>query len=133
MGGEGNGGVIVPEIQYARDSGVGMGIILDLLANTGEPISSLASQIPKYYLVKKKINYPSKDVPILIEYFQNKYSDAEIDTTDGIKMIWNDSWLHIRKSGTEDILRIFAEATILEKAEQIVDRTIKSIYTLINK
>jgi len=133
VGGEGNGGVIVPEIQYARDSGVGIGIILDMLANTGKTLSYLASQIPNYYLVKKKINYPSNYVPIIIEHFQKKYSDVEIDRTDGIKMIWNDLWLHIRKSGTEDILRILAEATTLEKAELMVDETIKSIYSLINK
>jgi len=133
VGGEGNGGVIIPEIQYARDSGVGIGIILDLLASTGKAISYLASQIPKYYLEKKKINYPSNKIRSMIEYLQNKYPEAKIDTTDGIKMIWNDSWLHIRKSGTEDILRIFAEATTLEKAEHLVDKTIETVKTLLNK
>lgn len=130
VGGEGNGGVIIPEIHYARDSGMGIGIILEYLAKSNSPISELANSIPKYFMVKRKLDCPQDKIPSVIAHFKKQFTTEQMDTTDGIKIIWDDSWLHIRKSGTEGSLRIFSEATTSKKANELVAVAIEQIRSL---
>jgi len=127
VGGEGNGGVIIPEIQYARDSGIGIGIILEFLAKTNASISCLANSIPKYFMVKRKVDCPQDKIPNILDYFRNEYKYERIDNTDGIKIIWKDSWLHIRQSGTEGILRVYSEATTSDKTNNLCDMAVDQI------
>lgn len=132
VGGEGNGGVIVPEVQYARDSGVGIGMILDCLAETEQTLSELANEIPKYFMVKKKLVCDQNQIPKVLDSIGKSHSDAEIDRTDGVKIIWKGRWIHVRKSGTEGLLRVFAEAATLKEASNMVDTTIEKIGCIIN-
>jgi phosphomannomutase len=132
VGGEGNGGVIVPEVQYARDSGVGIGIVLDSLTETEQTLSELAREVPQYFMIKKKLVCDQNKIPELLDSLAKLDSDAEIDRTDGVKIVWKDRWVHIRKSGTEGLLRVFAETTTIKEAERMVDSTIKKIESIIN-
>lgn len=127
IGGEGNGGVIVPKIHYARDSGIGIGIILDCLAASGRKISDLAGDIPQYYMVKRKIDCSGQVIEKTVQYFEKHYSGEKTDVRDGLKVIWDDAWLHLRKSGTEGLLRVFAEAMDIKRAEGLADNTLEQV------
>ncbi len=122
VGGEGNGGVIIPFIGLGRDSLAGMSFILEYLAKSQKKLSELVAQIPIYKVVKRKKELTSNDEikPILDKvkkYFQNE----TINEVDGIKVIFKDSWLHVRASNTEPIIRYFAEAKDLQRANELID------------
>ncbi len=119
IGGEGNGGIIYPEVHYGRDSLVGMALILQYIAQTGKRISELAEEIPKYYIEKRKINCPRKVAIKLIEKLKEKYKNEKIDLSDGIRVDYSDSWVHVRRSGTEPVIRIITESKSKKKATEL--------------
>ncbi len=132
IGGEGNGGIIYPRIHYARDTGVGIGILLDYLARSEKTISQLAEAIPSYYLVKRKLDCSDAIIEKALNQLKKTYATDKIDSRDGVKISWDDSWLHLRKSGTEGLLRIFAEETTLRKAQQLVEDAMNTVKSFTN-
>lgn len=121
IGGEGNGGVIDPRVGFVRDSFVGMAMVLDLMAATGEPLSSLVDALPKYAMVKDK--FPLGDVPVadLFDRIADAHPDARADRGDGLRLDWDDCWAHIRASNTEPIVRVIAEAEDADRARELAD------------
>ncbi|MGC9337528.1 MAG: phosphoglucosamine mutase [Candidatus Cloacimonadia bacterium] len=121
IGGEGNGGIILPEVHCTRDAPLGMALILSYMAKTGKPISELAANIPHYFMVKEKLPlHDETNFNFIISELKEKYSEKKFDFTDGIKVISNDWWIHIRKSGTEPVVRIIAESKSKEKSEKLI-------------
>lgn len=119
IGGEGNGGIILPQVHYGRDSLVGMGIILQYMAETGLPISKLAGSLPQYHIIKRKISLKRMNKTRALRKIRSFFKDAEFDFTDGVKAMWDESWVHVRPSGTEPALRIVAEAKTKTEAMRI--------------
>ncbi len=120
VGGEGNGGVIFPDIHYGRDSFVGMSLILEYLARTGERFSEVAGKLPKFFMLKKKISVPEERKNRAMEELKLKCAKTseKVNLEDGIKIIRPDGWIHIRPSGTEPVTRIYVEARSRETAER---------------
>jgi phosphomannomutase len=118
IGGEGNGGVIFPSVHYGRDSLVGMGLILQYMAETHMPISALVKSIPQYHIKKGKIPVKGAGRDIL-KKLRSSFKDAKLDLRDGVKAMWGDCWVHVRPSGTEPVVRIVAEAKTKKKASQL--------------
>ena len=118
IGGEGNGGVILKEVHLGRDSLVAVSMILSLLSNSGKSISDEIGSIPKYLMVKDKILLNSK---IDFDSLESIFDCDEINRLDGIKFSWSDKWIHIRKSNTEPIIRIFAEAPTKDEVDELVN------------
>ncbi len=123
FGGEGNGGLIFPEHLLARDGAMSFARVLELMALEGKPISKLVEGIPKYYMIKTKV--PCKDKIKLLQGLKEKFPDANF--TDGARIDYEDSWILIRPSGTEPIVRIFAEAKSKKKAKELVEFGIKVV------
>ena len=122
IGGEGNGGVIYPEAQYGRDALVGVALFLTLLAKSGKKVSELKKGYPQYAIAKNKIQLtPDIDVDAILAAMKEKYSSEKITDIDGVKIDFKDSWVHLRKSNTEPIIRIYAEAHTMEEAEALAD------------
>ena len=119
IGGEGNGGVILPELHYGRDALVGMALILQYLAESEKNITDLASDLPRYFMIKKKGKL-TKDFERNLAQLKRKYAKEKIVLIDGVKVNFEDSWIHIRKSNTEPIFRIIAEAKSKKKAKELV-------------
>ena len=116
IGGEGNGGVIYPEIHYGRDALVGVALFLTLLAKSGKKVSELKKTYPQYSIAKNKIELtPSIDVDAILEAMKEKYAHEKVTDIDGVKIDFDDSWVHLRKSNTEPIIRIYSEAGTMEK------------------
>lgn len=121
IGGEGNGGVIYPEAHYGRDALVGVALFLSLLAKSGKTVSELRKQYPQYEIVKNKIQLtPEIDVDAILASVKSKFSNETITDIDGVKIDFADSWVHLRKSNTEPIIRIYAEAKSADEAEKLV-------------
>ncbi len=110
IGGEGNGGVIDPRIGYVRDPFIGMGMILNLLAETGKKLSELVAELPAYHIVKDKYTVAPQRLPALYEALRGYWPGARANTVDGLRLDWPDRWVHIRSSNTEPIVRVIAEA-----------------------
>ncbi|MDP8268658.1 MAG: phosphoglucosamine mutase [Candidatus Tenebribacter davisii] len=127
VGGEGNGGIICPEVHYTRDAPAGMAIILGYLAERNEPISKLAAEIPHYYFAKNKIKVDPAELDNIMTKVPAIFADYKLDTTDGIKILGDKFWIHIRKSGTEPIIRVYVESETAEKSEQICEETIRKL------
>ena len=126
IGGEGNGGVIYPKLHYGRDALVGVALFLSYMATSGLKPSQIREKLPNYEMYKTKVKLDGIDFETIKQKILDKYSSsAQITTTDGIKLDFDDSWVHIRKSNTEPILRIYAEAKTLEKAKQLAQNIIK--------
>ena len=119
IGGEGNGGVILPEIHLGRDAPVAVALTLQHLLEFGGTISALKSEMPQYAMAKHKMNIEDLDADEIFNNLKMEYADASINEDDGLKIDLDDYWFHIRKSNTEPILRIIAEARTLEKADKI--------------
>jgi phosphomannomutase len=119
IGGEGNGGVILPALHIGRDAPVGVALILHLLARSGQAVSRLVAGQPQYRIVKAK-GQRGKDLAPVYAKLTARFSDATADTRDGLRLAWKDRWVHIRPSGTEPIVRFIAEAPTAEAAEQLV-------------
>ncbi len=125
IGGEGNGGVICPDVHYTRDALAGMVLILAYMAEEKKSISDLVMDIPHYFFAKDKIVVDSELLDDIMIKAENIYPDAKIDKTDGIKIIQKYHWIHIRKSGTEPIIRVYVEAKTQEDADLICQDCIK--------
>ena len=119
IGGEGNGGVIYPPVHYGRDAATGISLVLEYLAKSGKTLSELVQGIPQYQIVKEKFTYPREKIPVLLEKIKQQFVSEQQDVTDGIKIIYPDSWVHIRSSGTEPVVRIIAEAKTISAAKQL--------------
>lgn len=122
IGGEGNGGVILPEVHLGRDAPVGIALILQLLAETGQRISAVAGELPRYAIVKDKLDRPTASLESVYEALRAAFADAAVDTQDGLRLGWADRWLHVRPSGTEPIVRVIAEAPSAADAQDLVRR-----------
>jgi len=133
IGGEGNGGVIYPELHYGRDALVGIALFLSHLAHTGLSASALRNTYPNYYLSKNKMEWdPNKDLEPVLDQLKKKYKDQPILDTDGLRIDFGNQWVHIRKSNTEPIIRIYAESTSLEKADSLAQNLIADIRGFLN-
>jgi phosphomannomutase len=125
IGGEGNGGVIYPRINFARDSLVGIALILHLLAGRGKTISELLATIPRYTIVKEKFECPANKLPRVLNMLRQEYASFRIDARDGIKVCMPDGWFLVRASNTEPVIRVVAEAKNDKDARNIVS-TVRS-------
>jgi phosphomannomutase len=121
VGGEGNGGIICPEVHYTRDAPAGMALILGLLAERNQPLSQIVAEIPRYHFAKDKIKVDPSKLDEIMEKVPSIFADYELDYTDGIKVLGDKWWIHIRKSGTEPIIRVYVESESVEKSQQICD------------
>jgi len=126
IGGEGNGGIIYPASHYGRDALVGIALFLTQLAKSGKKTSQLRASYPTYFMAKQKIELtPQTNVDAILDKIASKFRDLDINTIDGVKIDWPEKWVHLRKSNTEPIIRIYSEASSLklanELAQQIID------------
>lgn len=120
IGGEGNGGVIYPELHYGRDALVGVALFLTLLAKSGKKMTELKAGYPQYAIAKNKITLtPETDVDAILKAAKEHFSKEEVNDIDGVKVDFDDCWVHLRKSNTEPIIRIYSEASTMEKAEAL--------------
>lgn len=132
IGGEGNGGIIYPESHYGRDSLVGVALFLSLLAHKKMTVSQLRDSYPKYTISKNKIQLtPEIDVDQVLTDMAAKYAHEEVDTTDGVKIYIEKEWVHLRKSNTEPIIRIYAESKTADTANALAERIISEIKEII--
>ena len=132
IGGEGNGGIIYPELHYGRDALVGIALFLSHLAQFGRPASMLRAQYPNYFISKNKIELtPEINIDAILETLKNKYAKHPINTIDGLKIEFDHDWIHLRKSNTEPIIRIFAESESLVTANHLANKIISDIKEII--
>ena len=128
IGGEGNGGIIYPESHYGRDSLVGIALFLTYLASKNQKVSEIRKTYPSYFMSKKKIELtPNLDVDNLLQKVESKYKDEEVTTIDGVKIDFPENWVHLRKSNTEPIIRVYTEAKSQEEAEALANKMISEI------
>ena len=128
IGGEGNGGIIYPELHYGRDSLVGVALFLTYLAGKKISVAELRASYPQYYMSKNKIELtPQIDVDSILEGMASKYKMEKISTIDGVKIDFAENWVHLRKSNTEPIIRIYIEAKSQEEADALALRIIDEI------
>jgi len=128
IGGEGNGGIIYPESHYGRDALVGTALFLMLMAEKGGTVAELRASYPSYFMSKKKIQLtPELDVHALLDAMHNKYKEEQVSTIDGVKIDFPENWVHLRKSNTEPIIRIYTEAKSQQEADGLADRIIDEI------
>ncbi|BDU27087.1 phosphoglucosamine mutase [Flavobacterium sp. GSB-24] len=128
IGGEGNGGIIYPELHYGRDSLVGVALFLTHLANKKMSVSALRASYPEYYMSKNKIELtPQIDVDAILTQMTEKYKNEDISTIDGVKIDFATEWVHLRKSNTEPIIRIYTEAPSQDAADKLALRIIDEI------
>ena len=131
IGGEGNGGIIYPESHYGRDALIGIAIFLSHLAKEKVSCKTLRDRYPSYYMSKKKIQLtPTLDVDLLLESMYTKYRTEDISNIDGVKINFDTEWVHLRKSNTEPIIRIYTESTSQEKADALANRFIEELQVL---
>lgn len=122
IGGEGNGGVIYPRLNFARDSLVGMALILHLLAKTGQSITELVNSLPRFAMIKEKMICPSDKISAILRLLRQEYAAYPIDLRDGVKVSLPSGWFLVRASNTEPIIRVIAEAEREADARTIIDR-----------
>lgn len=128
IGGEGNGGIIVPELHYGRDALIGIGLFLTHLVKSGKTVKNLRSTYPNYFISKNKIELdPKVDVQAIFTELKKKYSHQPINTVDGLKIEFDKDWVHLRTSNTEPIIRIYAESGNETTADSIAMRLMKDI------
>lgn len=132
IGGEGNGGIIYPDLHYGRDSLVGAALFLTHLAKENKTVSELRAGYPEYFMGKKKIELtPEIDVDAILARMEQEYRSEQVSTVDGVKIDFEKNWVHLRKSNTEPIIRIYTEAHSQEEADQLGDDIIAKIKSLI--
>lgn len=131
IGGEGNGGIIYPALHYGRDALVGIALFLSLLAKSGKTCSQLRATYPEYEISKNKIELtPDIDVDSILEQMAKKYADYEVSTIDGVKIMFEKEWVHLRKSNTEPIIRIYSESRDMESADRLAKKIMQEIMEL---
>lgn len=120
IGGEGNGGVIYPAAHYGRDALVGVALFLTMMAKSGKKVSEIKAEMPEYFIAKTKVELtPDIDVDAVLEKVKEHYASEKLTTIDGVKIDFADSWVHLRKSNTEPIIRIYSEAHTMKQAEDL--------------
>ena len=127
IGGEGNGGIICPEVHYTRDALAGIALILALISESGKSISELVESLPKYYFAKDKVTFAPDAMDTVIAAVPALFNTYELDTRDGIKAIGDKHWIHIRKSGTEPIIRVYVESESAERSRLLCDAAISKL------
>ncbi|MDE6237110.1 MAG: phosphoglucosamine mutase, partial [Muribaculaceae bacterium] len=131
IGGDGNGGIIYPEIHYVRDALVGVALFLTMMAKRGQKVSEIKAALPKYEIAKNKIELtPEINVDAILEAVKRKFENEEVNDIDGVKIDFKDSWVHLRKSNTEPIIRIYSEAATMEEADALAEEIKKVISSL---
>lgn len=134
IGGEGNGGVIYPESHYGRDALVGIALFLSNLAHKGVKVSELRKEYPDYFIAKNRIDLtPSTDVDAILEKVKAMFDaepDATVNDVDGVKIDFPDKWVHLRKSNTEPIIRVYSEANSMEAADQLGKQLMQVVYDM---
>lgn len=131
IGGEGNGGVIYPESHYGRDALVGIALFLSHLAHEGKKVSELRASYPNYYIAKNRIDLtPQTDVDAILAKVKDLYKAEEINDIDGVKIDFPDKWVHLRKSNTEPIIRVYSEAATMEAADELGKQIMDIVYSL---
>jgi phosphomannomutase len=132
IGGEGNGGVIFPDLHYGRDALIGIALILTHMAKSGKTPKELRNSYPRYHISKNKIELtPEIDVDLILEKIEEKYAHENVNTIDGVKIDFSEEWVHLRKSNTEPIIRIYSESANEEKAELLAQKIITEIKEII--
>lgn len=120
IGGEGNGGVIYPECHYGRDALVGIALFLSSLAHKGCKVSELRASFPNYFIAKNRIDLtPTTDIDAILAKVKEMYADQQVNDIDGVKIDFPDKWVHLRKSNTEPIIRVYSEAATMEEADAL--------------
>ncbi len=133
IGGEGNGGVIYPALHYGRDALVGIALFLTHLAKTGMKCSTLRYQYPDFYISKNKIEFsPEMDIDKMLGLIIKKYNSRPVTTIDGVKIHFDREWVHLRRSNTEPVVRVYAESDMLEKAENLARKILDDFKDIIN-
>lgn len=131
IGGEGNGGVIYPESHYGRDALVGIALFLSSLAHKGCKVSELRASFPDYSIAKNRIDLtPSTDVDAILEKVKEMYKDEQVNDIDGVKIDFPDKWVHLRKSNTEPIIRVYSEAATMEAADALGKQIMQVVYDM---
>ncbi|MCB0736304.1 MAG: phosphoglucosamine mutase [Bacteroidetes bacterium] len=132
IGGEGNGGIIVPELHYGRDALIGTALFLSFMAKTGKRPSQIRAKYPSYFISKNKITLePGMDVDHILEQVKEKYNKFEINDADGVKIIFDGEWVHLRKSNTEPIIRIYSESSSETTAQNLAQKLMADIRGII--
>ena len=123
IGGEGNGGVILSEVHLGRDAPVGAALMLQLLHEEGRPLSQIVADMPRYVIVKDKLDRPDTSLEVVYDALRSAFPGASADSQDGLRLSWPDRWVHVRPSGTEPIVRVIAEAPTNQEAVELVKRS----------
>ncbi|HJR42043.1 MAG TPA: phosphoglucosamine mutase [Gemmatimonadaceae bacterium] len=123
IGGEGNGGVILSEVHLGRDAPVGAALLLQMMAEDGEPVSAVVGRYPRYSIVKDKLARPNASLADVYDVLRDGSRGAEVDMQDGLRLSWPDRWVHVRPSGTEPIVRVIAEAPTEAAARELIARS----------
>ena len=123
VGGEGNGGVILSEVHLGRDAPVGAALLLQLLVEEKKPLSRIVAALPRYVIVKDKLDRPNAALDVVYESLRDAFQDGAVDMQDGLRLSWGDRWVHVRPSGTEPIVRVIAEAPTSAAAHELVRRS----------
>ena len=132
IGGEGNGGVIYPDLHYGRDALVGIALFLTYLAERKISVSNLRSTYPNYFISKNKIKMkPDTNIDIIFSKLEKKYQNENITMIDGLKIDFDDSWIHLRKSNTEPVIRIYAESMSQSESDSLAANMIDEIKDII--
>lgn len=130
IGGEGNGGVIYPESHYGRDALVGIALFLSSLAQKGMKVSELRATFPNYFIAKNRIDLtPSTDIDAILNKVKEIFADQQVNDIDGVKIDFPDKWVHLRKSNTEPIIRVYSEAHSMEEADAIGKKIMGVVYS----
>lgn len=128
IGGEGNGGIIYPELHYGRDSLVGIALFLSLMAESGQKVSMIRASYPSYFISKNRINLDADmDVDDILEKIAKKYEREEVSTIDGVKIDFEEGWVHLRKSNTEPIIRIYSESNSVNMSEHLSKKMMSDV------
>jgi len=132
IGGEGNGGIIYPELHYGRDALVGVALFLGLLTESPLKVSELRATYPNYFMSKKKISLSEDlDFDSILKKIESKYSDHNPITIDGVKIEFESSWVHLRKSNTEPIVRVYTEAKSEKESEELAERFLRELQEIV--
>lgn len=132
IGGEGSGGVILPEVHYGRDSLVGTALILSEIAESGLKVSEYKNSLPQYFIRKSKIQLENINPDSIFEFMRRKYSDKKQNFEDGLRLDFDNRWANFRKSNTEPIIRIITEASTVKEAEDLQVKFNKEIADFLN-
>ena len=132
IGGEGNGGIIYPELHYGRDALVGVALFLSLLTEKNQKVSAIKASYPEYAMSKAKVSLlKGMDVDGILKKVEKKYSEKNPTIIDGVKIAFESSWVHLRKSNTEPIIRVYTEAKSQVEASELAQRFLKEIEEMV--